>query len=234
MFKNKYFNLSISTFTYYISISVALSIFPLILRDAGENMFFIGISNAMQRLAGLSFLLFVPYLVHKIGLKLLSVIIIALYTIPLALMPFYINYKFWLVLVALFGIGVRGFTTFLYSTINITATDEKRGLVNGIMNVVCLLAMSAMPVIFYFTSNYVIFAICIVLNILNLFSFLQLENEYKNITFIKNIKIVTFLRENILLYISKFSFEFIKTTLFVFTIIYANQNGWRDKEAGLL
>ncbi|GMO66884.1 MAG: hypothetical protein Ta2D_12750 [Rickettsiales bacterium] len=240
LFKDKrYTYLFLSNFTYWLIVTISLSFFPIILTGNlpinGEMYVMMGISAGVQKIIGLLSLLGLPFLLTKCSLQEISKLSIILYAIPLVLMPFYINLSFWFLLVISFGIGTKYFSTLLFSTSNIIFKNEKRGTLNGIMNVITLIAISFPYIVYYFTKNiYFLFILCFLLSILNLYFFSKLDLECKEIKFAKNLNFKKYFGENYLLYISNFIYEFISASFFVYTMKYAENNGWNIGDAGML
>ncbi len=234
--KKNLFLLSIVTFSYYIVVGLALSVFSIVLKENNINDFLIGFSDSVRRLSGIVFMLFVPFLVNKFGLYKISMLSILLYTITLLLMPFFANYYLWIFYIVLFGAGMMAFMTFIDSVLNVMVNNENRSKVNGLINVIVLLGIAAAPVVLKFTSaaSYFVFALCGVLNIINLVSYSKLKTKYRDISFIKNLQLARFVKELPYVFLSKIFLEFLGATLFVFTVIYANSNGYSYENAGLL
>ena len=234
--KKNLFLLSLTTFGYYIVVGVALSVFSIVLKENNVNDFLIGLSDSIRRISGIVFMLFIPYLVNKFGLYKISLISIFLYTITLLLMPFFVNYYLWIFYIVLFGCGMMAFMTFIDSVLNVISHDENRSRMNAFLNVIVMLAIAFAPIVLKFTGSksYFIFAICGILNMINLVCYSKLKTEYKNINFIKSLKLSKFLKEQPYVFLSKIFLEFAGTTLFIFTVIYANSKGYSYEDAGLL
>ncbi len=234
--KKNLFYLSITTFSYYIVVGVALSIFSIILKENNVGDFLIGLSDSIRRLSGICFMFFVPYLVNRLGLYKMSLIAILLYTITLLLMPFFVNYYLWIFYIVLFGCGMMSFMTFIDSVLNVMVQDKNRSQMNAILNIIVLCGIALAPIVLKFTGSksYFIFILCGILNIINLISYSKLKTEYKDINFIKQLNLVKFIKELPYVFLSKIFLEFTGTTLFIFTIIYANSRGYSYENAGLL
>lgn len=234
--KKNLFLLSIVTFSYYIVVGLALSVFSIVLKENNVNDFLIGFSDSVRRFSGIVFMLFIPFLVNKFGLYKISMLSILLYTVTLLLMPFFVNYYLWLFYVVLFGAGMMAFMTFIDSVLNVMVDNNNRSKLNGLINVIVLLGIAAAPIVLKFTSStsYFIFALCGILNIINLISYSKLKTEYRNISFIKNLQLIEFIKELPYVFLSKILLEFLGATLFVFTVIYANSKGYSYENAGLL
>ena len=228
--------LSTVAFSYYIVVGLALSVFSIVLKENNINDFLIGFSDSVRRFSGIIFMLFVPFLVNKFGLYKISMLSILLYTITLLLMPFFVNYYLWIFYVILFGAGMMAFMAFIDSVLNVMVNNENRSKINGLINVIVLLGIAISPIILKFTSakSYFIFGLCGILNIINLISYSKLKTQYKNISFIKNLQLVKFVKELPYVFLSKIFLEFLGATLFVFTVIYANSKGYSYENAGLL
>jgi MFS family permease len=243
----KIFSLFVSTFSYYIVVGLAFN-FSIILRDNNISPLYIGFSDSFRRVCGLIFMIFIPFLTNRFKLINVAIFSISIYTISLLLMPFYVNYALWLFYISLFGSGMMAFMTFIDAVLNVITENEKRGSLNGILNIVILAGISLAPFISSFIGfkNYNIYVFCAILSIINIFVFKIIFKENlininkKNdvlidkIIFTKELNFRKFLKENFMLYFSKIILEFITNSVSFFTVIYASKNTWTDKDGSLL
>ncbi len=228
-YKKTLFYLSFTTFFYYIVVGVALSIFSILLDKQEISTTLIGFSDSLRRLSGFAFLSFLPFLVHKIGfLKTVSTTVLT-YSIALLIFPFIKNYYLWLALIIVFGASMMGAMTLLDSLCNIVATNDNRGKINGFVNTVILIAIAVAPFVIKYVENYknllIILSLISLCNIFGILYFYKLKDHYKEINFIKNLKLMEFFKKTPDIFLSKMFLEFFSNSLFIFTVVFTKNSG---------
>jgi MFS family permease len=222
------------SFSYWLIIGLSFSMFSVILQKNNVPEFLIGFSSSFRETCGILLMFFIPYLVNKFGLKKISAVSVLLYTSSMLLLPFYVNYSVWLLLTIVFSCGMMAFGTFIDSLLNVMSKDNK-GKMNGLMNTIVLLSFSLPPLLinYILEDKYSLFLFIGVLNIMNLLFFSKLETEYKEVKFVKELNLIKYFKEMPVVVLSKILFEFASNMLFIFTVIYAHNNGYTYEIGGL-
>lgn len=229
MEKKKLIYLSFITFCYYIVVGVALSIFSILLDKQNVSTTLIGLSDSVRRLSGFVFVSLLPIIVHKIGIiKTISSTILT-YSIILLILPFVKNYYLWLGLIVFFGMSMMSTMTLIDSITNSAVDNSERGKTNGFINTIILIAIAIAPFITNIIENnkllYVIILSIFLLNMLAIY-FCKNFKEYNQIQFIKHLNLIDFFKKTPDIFISKIFLEFFSNSLFIFTIVYLNNNGY--------
>lgn len=234
---NKIYLLLLSVFSYFITVGLSAVLLPIVLNYNDISEFLIGISDNVKIISGLFILMILPKIANKLGIVEIGIISLLFYAISLLLLPFYYNYLWWLFLIFLFGAGFIVFRTMEETLANVIANNKNRGKIIGYVSTSMLCGLSVGPIIpkIFGANNYLNFLIGFLCVCISAICFLKLKTSQGYVKPTTNFKFFKFLKEQPLVFFSKFILEFLIQIIFVFIVIYViNTTNYSAENAGLI
>lgn len=234
---NKIYLLLLSVFFYFIIVGLSAVLLPIILNSNNISEFLIGLSDNVKVISGLFILIILPKIANKLGIVEIGIISLFLYAISLLLLPFYYNYLWWLFLIFLFGAGFIVFRTMEETLANVIANNKNRGKIMGYVSTSMLCGLSVGPIIpkIFGANSYLNFVIGFLCACISAVCFLKLKTSQGYVKPATNFKFFKFLKEQPLVFFSKFILEFLIQIIFVFIVVYViKTTNYSVENAGLI
>lgn len=227
--------ISISVFCYFVALGITTVSLPVILDTNDVSKTLIGFSDNMKIISGLIALLVLPILARKMGIVMTGLVSLCIYAATLLLLPIYQNYSLWIVLISLMGIGFVVFRTMEETLVNVIADNKNRGRIMGITSSAMLGGIAVGPMITRFLgvtcyASFVTAFIFVVISGLLFFLLRGVDGEVKPS---KRINVIRFVKEQPLVFLTKFTLEFFIQVIFLFVVIYAMQEGYKPEIGGM-
>ncbi|MBT5954141.1 MFS transporter [bacterium] len=210
-------------------------LFPAYLIHHGISESLIGFSFSVELIASMVISFYVPHLTKKFKVTNTLITMTSLYALFIVLLPFYINFITWLALIFFLGINLFGAMTISNSLYNQFLSNQKRAWYLSVMTIAICTGLSIGPLIAggldplhyksFFISGF--FALLSTVP-----PFILLKNKYK-IPEHRHVKILYFIKKEPIVFMAKFTQEFIVSSIFTLTVVYLIQNGHTLKQAGL-
>jgi MFS family permease len=233
--KNTIFLLLTSVYSYFIVVGIAAATFSVILKFNNVTESLIGLSDTIKIVSGMAILLILPRIASKLGIISTAIISLLLYGITILILPFYQNYFSWAILIGLFGAGFVVFRTMEETLTNVIASNENRGKLMGYTSTAMLAGVSTGPILVKILTpqNYMVFVIAAVLSLISGICFLALKKEENGVKPSKKLNIIKYVKENTIVFFSKFVLEFYVQAVFVLSVVYAIEKGYKAENAVL-
>lgn len=227
--------LSISVFCYFVALGILTVSLPVILNENGVSKTLIGVSDNIKIISGLLALLIIPKIAHNLGIVKTGIVSLILYGFSILLLPLYQNYTLWLVFISIFGIGFVVFRTMEETLANVLASNKNRCDVMGITSTAMLSGIALGPVITRYVgvTNYWSFVIAFILVVISIVFFSLLKGTDAKIKSSEKTQVWKFIKEQPVVFLSKFTLEFFIQAIFLFLVLYSIMEGHSAETAGL-
>ena len=223
-------------FLFTISLGIAMILFPLILKNNGYGEFFIGISAAVELLAGITVAPYISRFSHKISTHKLTAIF-TLINIPIILIiPFFVNYGIWLIYIAIIGISWFSYFSLSQAIINLNIGNKNRSfIISCSTNVFCLgLIIGSIIIRLIGNNTYIPYIICATLYVTIVLILIHKVKPLKESSSQQQQQFRYFIRKKPKIFLARFFQQYISHTIFLFIVIYGINNGFTAKNSALL
>ena len=241
MFNNKSISpiilLLLNSFVFAVSSGINSVSFPLILYKNLNSTSAIGISSAIEILAGMIISIFLFGFSKRIGLLKMMIIFAIIDSVMILILPFYQNFHLWILLIFIHGLSWFSVITLRQSWVNIILNDKKRAMMLAINSTMLCSGFTLGPIIVKFigAGEYLVFVISSFLAAISCFVlFLVKKNQPKLTGPILQVPIFIIIKNNSEIFLARFLLDFQCAVVMVFTVIYGMEKGFSAENAGIL
>jgi len=219
----------------FCTMGMNIVIFPTLLLQQGISESLIGFSVTVELIASIVISFFVPRLAKKYSVIYTLLVMLVCYAVIIILLPFYVNFFVWLFLIFILGIALFGAIIISHSLYHQFLENQKRGWYLSLMTIAICLGLSIGPIIVGFIGalQYKSFLISGFFALLSTIPALMLLKNRYNLPLHRHVKFLYFIKRAPIVFISKFTQEFIVTSIFALGMVFLLNHNHNFKNAGL-
>ena len=229
--------LLLNSFVFAISSGINSVSFPLILYKNLNSTSIVGISSAVEILAGIIISGFLFSLSKKIGLLKMMVIFAISDSIIILILPSYQNFSLWILLIFIHGFSWFSVITLRQSWMNIILSDNKRAMILALNSTMLCSGFTLGPIIVKFigAGEYLVFVFSSFFAAVSCLGLLLINKYQPELAKTPSqVPIFTIIKNNSEIFLARFILEFQCAVTVLFTVIYGMENNISAENAGIL
>lgn len=218
-----------------MGLGLTIPLLALLLENLGVSTTLIGLNTAMPALAGIVVIPFVPALTHRLGVRNIILICLAISIVCLILLRSYLNIWFWFPVRFLFGASLGVLFVVSEFWVNSLAPEHERGRILGLYTTAMSAGFAVGPVILAVvgTAGWAPFAILIVLMALASIPVLWGAQGAPILEHSSSVNLGKYLRIAPTAMLAAAVFGALETGVFNFMPIYSVRNGISENAAAI-